>query len=330
MQLYIDTIHTKLSVKNGTFLISNESTKRLISPRRVSSIAILTNVLINSAAIKLAAKSEIPIVYFDQMGNLLAQLSGPSYLQQSRLRHAQMKFMHSEKGRNWVLQQLVLKTELQLQTLELHEPRLTKLKSKWKELFESIEMKKEALKSINNHQPISSSSLMGIEGGIARLYFRAVNCILPEVYCFERRSRRPGKDYFNASLNYLYGMTYGEITRSIHAAGLDTFVGGLHSTTHKENLVFDCIEVFRPLIDRLLIDLCLKESLQDHHFKTVKDGFWLSREGKRMIIEHFNQYMHRRISFAGKVRSIRRHMYAQVEDLKKQIHECTRHVSNHL
>ncbi|MFK7786622.1 MAG: CRISPR-associated endonuclease Cas1 [Crocinitomicaceae bacterium] len=330
MQLYIDTIHTKLSVKNGTFLISNKSTKRLISPRRVTSIAILTNVLINSAAIKLAAKSEIPIFYFDRTGNLITQLRGPSFLKQSRLRYQQILFMHSDHGKSWVIEQLGLKTDLQSQSLKRYANDLTDVKPRLEELSGLMQKNKIQLLETDFNQLNLSNTLMGIEGGIARLYFQGLNLILPEMYRFQKRSRQPAKDYFNASLNYLYGITYGEITKAIHATGLDTFVGALHKTPYKENLVFDCIESFRPIVDRLLIEICREELLNDTHFKVVKNGIWLSRSGKRRIIEKYNEYLHQRIRFQGKVRTIQHHMYAHVKDLKERINNFEAHVPDHL
>ena len=44
-----------------------------------------------------------------------------------------------------------------------------------------------------------------------------------------------------------------------------------------ETLVYDAIEPFRPLIDRLVIEMCLTKAILPKHFKQVSNGFWLSK-----------------------------------------------------
>ena len=282
--------------------------------------------MFNTAAIKLAAEFEIPIFYFDRTGNLLAQLRGPTFLKQSRLRQQQMHFMHSENGKKWILRQIGLKTDLQMQTIARYSRKTPKASLRLEKCLQTLSIKKEILFQTVLNQTNFGNTIMGIEGGIAREYYKALNFILPEKYQFEKRSKRPGADYFNAAINYMYGMTYGEITKAIHAAGLDTFVGGLHTTPFKENLVFDCIEPFRPIIDRLLIEMCRDELLEEKHFKQHKTGFWLSKPGKRLIIQKYTTYLWQRIKLEDSLKPIQHHLYAQVKKLKMEIQNSTPHV----
>ncbi len=319
MQLYIDTSKTSISVRNKAFNISNTLKSRIISPKKISSIGITSNATINASAIKLAAINEIPIYYYNRTGGLIALLQGPSYLKHSNLRLKQLNFMNMPPGLQWAIAQLNLKTNLQLQTLNRLEKENYLIRNELIEVIEKIKIHQKNLNSsnVNNHKIINT--LMGLEGVIARYYFKGINLALPKIYRFTKRTRQPAKDYFNATLNYLYGITYSHITRALQAAGLDTFVGALHKTTFKETLVFDAIEPFRPVIDRLVIKMCLEKQLLPKHFKQVNNGFWLSKEGKKLIIPQYASYLQIRIKMENKILSIQNHMYLQARKLKLTI-----------
>lgn len=319
LQIFIDTKDTSISVRNKCFFIKNENHQEIISAKRIESIAIISNANINASAIKLAAVNDISILYYNYTGDLIAQLRSPDFLKHPKIRHKQLHFMNSERGLVWAKSLLIRKTQLQLQTLKRHNCLEKHQKENYKQCIVDFTKKLEYLSSIAIKKVAIRNTLMGLEGVIARIYFKAINMIIPNSYHFEKRSRRPGKDYFNTALNYIYGLTYTHITKAIHASGLDTFSGALHTTTYKESLVFDCIEPFRPIIDRLLIDLCINKQILPEHFKAVKGGFWLSKTGKKLIITSYGNYLQKRIKIGSKVTTIKNHMYLNIQKLKLQI-----------
>jgi len=316
MQVYIATKETAITVKNRSFYIENKTIKKIISPKLVESIAITSNATINASAIKLAATHDIPIYYYSYTGQLIAQLRSPSFLKHASLRYKQILFMNSKAGRKWALNQILLKTDLQLETLK----RLLKEKPivhiDIEKYYNSMIKKRASLTEVNLTKPISKSSIMGIEGGIARNYYSALNIVLPQQYQFKKRSRMPGLDYFNVALNYLYGMTYSGIGKALQAAGLDTFVGALHTTPYKESLVYDSIEPIRPIIDRLLLNVCREEQLKTKHFLALEKGYWLSKEGKKLLIPQYTDYLQNRIKIKDKVTTIENHLYLWARKLK--------------
>lgn len=319
IQLYIDTANTKLSVKDRLFLIENKTVKRQISPHRIDSIAITSNVQLNTSVIKLASLNDISIFIYDALGETIAQLRSPHFLKHSKLRFKQMQFMHQEEGKIWIKKQLVLKTNEQCLSIKRWAKAYPKQKNNLHTIENNIKEFLIKIKNTDNSSPIINSSLMGYEGSIAKHYFKAVNLILPKQYQFQKRSRRPGKDYYNATLNYLYGMTYNEITKAIQSAGLDPFCGTLHKTQFGETLVYDFIEPFRPIIDRLLINLCLNHTLTDQHFTAIPKGYKLNKKGKKIILPAYASYMHQRINWQNKVTGIRNHMFLHARRLKQTI-----------
>jgi hypothetical protein len=60
---------------------------------------------------------------------------------------------------------------------------------------------------------------------------------------FESRSRQPAADAFNAMLNYSCGILYSLVEKACILAGLEPFVGFLHTDNYnKKSLVYDLIE----------------------------------------------------------------------------------------
>lgn len=324
MQIYINTKNTSITVRNKSFLIQNKSTKREISPRRIDSISITANVQINTSAIKLAAKNDIPIWIYEPHGGLVAELRSSYYLKHSQLRHQQLLFMNSSKGIEWIKGILLEKTKLQIQSLKRWNKKNPLLEQKMKNHIAEMQNLSAKIKKTSANQAKVQATLMGLEGNIAKHYFKCVNMVLPSQYQFSKRSRRPGEDYFNVALNYIYGMTYAHVGRALQASGLDTFTGALHSTAYKEALVFDMIEVIRPIMDRLLVRMCQEMLFQDIHFKKIEGGYSLNRAGKKLLLPEYSDYLNERIKWNGKINTIQNHIYSQARVLKNTITlECS-------
>lgn len=191
MQLYIDTPNTAITVRNNSFNISNKKLNKIISPKRIESIGVTSNATFNASAIKLAAINEIPIYYYNYTGGLIAILQGPTYLKHSELRIKQIQFMTSIEGRTWAKDQLLLKTNLQLQTLNRLIIEFPKFKTELQHIVASITIHKISIDIVDLNTNGFSNSLMGIEGVIARYYFKGINIVIPDLYKFNKRTRQP-------------------------------------------------------------------------------------------------------------------------------------------
>lgn len=322
MQLYIDTKNTTVEVRNACFLIKKGEVKRIINPKRIESIGVLSSIFINSSAIKLAAKNEIPIYFYNTYGKVEAELSNPDYLKHGKLRHKQLLFVNSIEGKKWVINQLLLKTTLQIQTIKRYkkETILTKLqKEELIEIIKNINVLVAKIKTLKLDKETFRNTLMAYEGNIAKLYFKALNYFLPIEFKFNKRTRRPAKDQFNAAINYLYGITYGRVSMAVKAAGLDVYVGVLHTTNYKESMVFDCIESIRPLIDRLLINLFRDNQLTQKHFSSKGNEFLINKEGKKVILPSYAAYLNKKLKVNNRILSLKNHIFWQSRDLKQLI-----------
>jgi CRISP-associated protein Cas1 len=167
--------------------------------------------------------------------------------------------------------------------------------------------------------PDWANRMMGLEGTLARRYWQTLSKALPDDFDFDKRSRRPAEDPFNAALNYAYGMLYGIVEGAVLSAGLDPQVGVLHADEYnKPVFAFDLIEPFRPWIDRVLLTTCLSGEWHNEFFEPVEGdakGITLSRSGKAWLIPAVNAMLAERCRFQEKQLSHRNHIHRFAGDM---------------
>lgn len=139
---------------------------------------------------------------------------------------------------------------------------------------------------------------MGIEGSAGRSYFTALAYLIPKAWKFKGRSKRPAKDGFNAMLNYSYGILYSMVEKACILAGLDPYIGFLHTDNYnKKSLVFDLIEPFRILGEKTTFYLFSKGEVKRQHFNQIKNGITLNQEGKKVLISAFNKRLETKVRY---------------------------------
>ena len=139
-------------------------------------------------------------------------------------------------------------------------------------------------------------AIMGHEGAIARLYFGQLGKIVPKEFAFERRSRRPPEDAFNAMLSFGYTLLIYDFYTALTNLGLHPYVGFLHSLRNGHPaLASDLMEPWRPaVVDALCLSLISHHEIKPEHF-TEKDpetgGVYLDRVGRRIFIRAYEKKM---------------------------------------
>ncbi|BAQ60823.1 CRISPR-associated RecB family exonuclease Cas4 [Geminocystis sp. NIES-3708] len=163
------------------------------------------------------------------------------------------------------------------------------LVSQCDELDYAIEQMKKVLRQIPKID--SLSSLLGIEGNLASLYFGALSHIIgknvPAELHFQTRNRRPPKDRFNALLSFGYSLLIKDVVNSILTVGLEPAFGFYHQPrTQAPPLALDLMEIFRiPLVD--MVVLASVNRLQwdiKEDFDIRGKQVWLSDVGRKKFI----------------------------------------------
>jgi len=139
----------------------------------------------------------------------------------------------------------------------------------------------------------TSDHVRGIEGDVARIYFRAVGKVVaPYNFEFTARTRRPPRDPVNALLGFCYGLLVTECIGASESVGLDYQMGFFHRPrSGRPSLALDLTEEFRALTDRFVVTLIRRQQMTDHHFTlTSGGGVYLNDDGRTKLLKAWEKH----------------------------------------
>jgi CRISPR-associated protein Cas1 len=121
-----------------------------------------------------------------------------------------------------------------------------------RDALQSLRKYKEGVKLIENslakvNEPISDlSTLMGIEGTAAKVYFNRVFDMIE----WNGRQPRVKRDIINLLLDIGYTVLFNYVDALVSIYGFDTYKGNLHQEFYnRKSLICDLVEPFRVIID---------------------------------------------------------------------------------
>lgn len=306
MRLVINTYGTYISKNDECFLIKAEDKKQEISCKKIESITVTTAAAISTDAIKLAVDNNIDIVFLDKYGNPYGRIWHPKLGSTTMIRRIQLEYSLSDKGLSLVKEWLDTKLNNQILFLnKLLKYREDKTDYFTKTINELTELKNK-IASVEGTVDDRRGSLMGYEGVAGKIYFDVLNYVMPEKYKFNGRSKMPAKDEFNAMLNYCYGVLYSLVEKACIIAGLDPYIGFLHTDNYnKKSLVFDIIELFRIYAEKNVVYSFTGKRVNDSFFDKIKNGITLNKEGKQFIIGEFNKNFEKTVRYKNRNIKIR-------------------------
>lgn len=313
MQLVINTYGAYLRKSGNCFLVKRDEKSFDVAVSKVSSILITTAAYITTDAIKLAVDNNIDIVFLDAHGDPYGRVWHPKLGSTTLIRRRQLEIYESLEGLNlakeWGLKKLDNQIDLLSRLKKAREAReenkeKREKREKMEELesfIQEIENSREQMSRLRGTIDARRQDMLGLEGKASRAYFEALSAVMPKRYRFEGRSRNPAKDEFNALLNYGYGMLYSLVEKACIIAGLDPYVGFLHTDSYnKKSLVFDIIEMFRQYADETVVFLFTRRMVKDEFFEPLEQGMSLSKDGKATLIESINKALEEPIDYRGR------------------------------
>ncbi len=318
MHLVLNSFGASVGKENGLFAISTAEGKQLLPPRDIKTITISKGARISSDAVLLAIEHEIDVLFVDGLGHPQGRVWSIKYGSVSDIRRGQLDFFYSPDAVEWVKNLVAEKINQQVGLL-------LSLRSGQEERVQRIISA--AINSMEDHRgkarkaeaesvPDILPSLRGWEGAASRRYFEAISECLPEEYRFASRSRQPATDWFNALLNYGYGILYGKVEGALIKAGIDPYVGIFHRDDYnRPALVFDVIERYRVWVDFVVIHLCRQQAMSPECFREEGGGIMLDGLGKRILIQSVNDYLAEIIAIKGMSRSRAEHIQRYAHEL---------------
>ncbi|WP_319575328.1 CRISPR-associated endonuclease Cas1 [uncultured Desulfobacter sp.] len=289
---------TLVKQKNEIFLFQNKENKLELSPLKLESIIISNQAMISTPAISLALEHNIDLVFLDKYGFPMGRVWFSKMGSTAMIRRKQLEAAEQDSGTSLVVSMVKQKLNNQIAFLK----KLKYARPEKKEMFDApvytIENSLASLDLELTNLEESRSLIMGFEGAAGRAYFFCISRLMPEKYRFKGRSKRPALNPFNAVLNYCYGVLYSRVEKACIIAGLDPFVGFMHTDNYnKKSLVFDLIEPFRIFADQVAVYFFTGKKAKDQYFDIQEKACSLNEKGKPHVIEALNKHLEEKIRY---------------------------------
>jgi len=156
------------------------------------------------------------------------------------------------------------------------------------------------------------STLNGIEGASAKIYFSAFARAFKDKTLFSGRSKQPPRDPANAIMSFGYVLTTSLIQSQLEAVGFDPYLGFYHCLTYgRPSLALDMLEVFRaPVADRFAVKMFNLGVFKREDFtESAIEGFRLKPDALKRFFLRWDECL-RKMDLMAAIR-------AQVDSLRK-------------
>ncbi len=301
MQLVINTRGAYLKKSNNCFLVKNDEKVFEVSAEKIDSILITTSATITTDAIEFAVEKNIDIIFLNHHGDPYGRVWHSKLGSTTLIRRQQLEAERGVIGFNLAREWIFVKTGNQIDFLKDLKKNRPDSKDLLDKAIEKMENLNRSLSEMIGPLQFKRGSIMGIEGMASQAYFDAISAIMPDNWKFKGRSRDPAHDAFNCLLNYGYGVLYSQVERSCIIAGLDPYMGFLHTDNYnKKSFVFDLIEIFRIYVDRTVVGLFSRKQVSDKLFDPVPHGLYLNKEGKALLISAINEAFDKEVQYRGR------------------------------
>ncbi len=275
-----------------SFLIKTKDKKLTIPAKKIDSINIIANAAVSTSMIRLCLENEINLVISKRNGYPEGRFWYPTLGKNSTIRRKQYLNVDTYFGVKVSNELVRLKIKGQYKiAYQIWKNR----KNKRNNINRYLKVLKSTIKTLKENQLIKKDKLLGIEGAAASAYFNIFKVAIPKKLEFLHRDQI-AKDPINVVLNYLYGICYREIESSIIITGLDPNSGFYHKDRYGEpTLTFDLIEVFRPLIDNLVLYMISKNIIKEKWFDRDYEIISLTNEARKTLIDQYYKKLHKQI-----------------------------------
>ena len=285
--------------ENTLFFESEDGKKKFLPIENVKEIYMFGEVTFNTKILNLLSQKEIIVHYFNYYGYYSGSFyprehynSGFMILNQARA------YDNPEKRLSFARKFVEGAIKNSLKVLNYYHRKGTNLK-------EEIDDLEFLLKTLP--QASSIETLMQIEGNAKEVYYNSFNKIITsEEFKFEKRTRRPPKDYLNAMISFVNSLIYTYVLSEIYLTHLDPRIGFLHATNFRRfSLNLDVAEIFKVVIgDRLILSMINRGEIKPQDFEKALDGIVLNEKGKKKIL----QKMEERLKQTVKYKKLNRHV----------------------
>lgn len=291
LPLYVQTAGTRVGKAGDELTVTpREGEPQVARLGQTSQVSLFGHVQMSTQAIQAALERAIPITYFTAGGWFYGITNGLAH-KNVELRRLQFRTAEDPTRSLALARKFVVAKILNSRTL---------LRRNGVEVpGQAIDMLRALADDAAECQ--AASSLLGIEGTAARIYFQNFARMLKQsdaprggmTFDFAGRNRRPAHDPVNALLSLAYALLAKELTVVAQAVGLDPFLGFYHRPRYgRPALALDLMEEFRPIIcDSIVITAINTGVVQIDDFVSRAGAVSLATSGRTRFLRLYERRM---------------------------------------
>jgi len=303
---------------NTLFFETEDGNKKFIPVENTKEIFMFGETDLNSKMLNFLSQNEIVLSYFNYYGYYAGSFYPREHYNSGFMILKQADHYTDETKRQFIAKRFIegaVKNCLKI--LKYYERR-------GKDLTQHISEIEDALSKLEDQESIEKA--MAIEGQIKQIYYNAFNNIIdnPE-FAFERRTKRPPRDYLNTLISFSNSMIYTYVLSEIYQTHLDPRIGFLHTTNFRRfTLNLDVAEIFKPVIgDRTIFSILNKKIITENDFEKQLNGILLKDAARKRFLQYMEERLKQTIKHSGlkKQVSYRRLMRLELYKLEKRLME---------
>ncbi len=302
--------------KDNTLYFETDMNKRYIPIEDISDILVFGEVSLNKSLLTYISQKGILMHFFNYYGYYTGTYYPREYLNSGYMILMQAEHYLDVNKRMAIASKFVEgSSKNMLNVIRYYKNRgrsLEKIENAIISLYEEI------------HHCKTTNQLMGIEGNIRDMYYKAFDEIIDNNdFTFEKRTRQPPKNELNALISFGNSLLYVLILSEIYRTHIDPRIGYLHTTNFRRfTLNLDVAEVFKPIIiDRIIFTLIGKKMITKDDFEPDIGGILLKDKGSKTFVQEFDKKLsstikHRQL---GRNVSYRRLIRMELYKLEKHL-----------
>ncbi|ADV65291.1 CRISPR-associated protein Cas1 [Desulfurococcus mucosus DSM 2162] len=263
--LLVDEYGAFLGKKHGRVVVRVGGSREEYALKLIRDVVVAGRASISSELLKAMAYSGVGLLVTSYTGTPLARLIPARAGGTFRNRVEQYKAL--EDGRACIIARDLITGKVKNQSSNIkYYSKARAQESEKKALYEKALLLDGLIKQLSTYTPGTGrleecrEKVLSVEAQAAEIYWDGMRVVLGD-YGFERRVKIPEAedkqlDTVNTALNIVYNILAGNMWKYVLRFGLDPYAGFLHAERPgRLSLVYDLIEPFRPLGDRLIASL---------------------------------------------------------------------------
>ncbi len=267
---------------NSIEVIVQDNQKKYIPVEDVDTLFIMGENLINTKFIHFISQKGIVLHFYNYYGFYTSSLYPKEKLNSGMLLVKQVEH-YTNKKKRLIIAKEILKTGAYgiYRNLRYYNER-------GKDLEREIEKINNLRDKLDNQ--IRISELMGIEGNIREIYYKAFNKIVNQEIDFDKRVKRPPDNMINSLISFVNSLIYTTVLSEIYHTHLSPLISYLHEPgTRRFSLSLDISEIFKPLIgDRMIFSLLNKNQISEKDFEKDLNFLYLKENARRKILMEYD------------------------------------------